>query len=157
MTDVTTVPPVRKQLTVEARQEVAFEVFTRRMGSWWNPAHRLGTAPLADVVIEPREDGRWFELDTDGTECDWGRVLAWEPPDRVLLGWQLDGEWDFDPDFLTELEIRFVAVGPRTTRVELEHRNLDAYGADAVDVRASLDSPNGWPGLLDRFAAGVAG
>jgi len=152
---VSTVAPVRKEMTVQARQEVAFEAFTRRMGSWWHPEHRLGTAPLADVVMEPHEDGRWFEVDEDGTECQWGRVLEWQPPDRVLLGWQLNGQWEFDPDFLTELEIRFVPVGPSTTRVELEHRDLERFGAAVVDVRASLDSPSGWAGLLERFAAGL--
>ena len=152
----TTVAPIRKQVTVEAPQQRAFDVFTRRMGAWWNPYHRLGDQPLADVVIEPREGGRWYEVDTDGTECDWGRVLAWEPHDRVLLAWQLNGDWDYDADFVTELEIRFVAEGPTSTRVELEHRDLDRFGADVAAVRTSLDSPNGWSGLLERFGGGLA-
>jgi uncharacterized protein YndB with AHSA1/START domain len=152
----TTWTPIRKHVTVEAPQERAFDVFTRRMGSWWNPDHRLGDQPLADVVVEPREGGRWYEVGTDGAECQWGRVLAWEPHGRVLLAWQLNGQWDYDPDFVTELEIRFVAEGPTSTRVELEHRDLERFGADAAAVRDSLDSPNGWAGLLARFGGGLA-
>ncbi len=158
MTEQTTstAAPVRKQITVDASQQQAFDAFTRRMGAWWNPDHRLSDRPLADVVVEPREGGRWFEVDADGKECQWGKVLAWEPADRLLLAWQLNGDWDYDPDFLTELEIRFVPEGPTSTRVELEHRHLERFGDDAPAVRSSLDGSNGWSGLLERFGGGLA-
>lgn len=105
-------PPlaVRKTVTVQAPQAVAFEVFTARIASWWPMAtHHIGKADCAAVVMEPRAGGRWFERGVDGSECDWGRVLAWEPPSRVLLAWQLSAAWAFDPAIHTEVEVRFAA------------------------------------------------
>jgi hypothetical protein len=154
--DTATIAPVRKQITVHATQQRAFDVFTSGMGAWWNPGQHIGEAPFVDVIVEPHEGGRWMERDAEGTECQWGRVLAWEPPGRVLLAWQLDASWTYDPDLVTELEIRFVAEGPDSTRVELEHRNLDRLGDAAPSVRDSLDSPDGWNGLLAGFAGGLA-
>lgn len=96
MTPRIAVAPVRKSILVKAPAGRAFEVFARRMGSWWPKSHSIGTSPQADVVIEPRAGGRWYERGADGSECDWGRVLAWEPPARLLLAWQLDATWTFD-------------------------------------------------------------
>jgi hypothetical protein len=148
---------VRKSVTVRAPQAVAFEVFTARIESWWPMAsHHIGEADCAAVVIEPRAGGRWFERGVDGRECDWGRVLAWEPPARVLLAWQLSARWDFDPAIHTEVEVRFVAIDATSTRVELEHRGLEAYGAQAAAMRDTFSSPNGWNGMLEHYAAVAA-
>jgi uncharacterized protein YndB with AHSA1/START domain len=148
---------VHKTVVVAAAQSVAFEVFTARLASWWPmPSHHIGQAECADVVIEPRVGGRWFERGTDGSECDWGRVLAWEPPGRVVLAWQLSARWAFDPALHTEVEVRFVAVDAGHTRVELEHRGLEAYGPEALAMREAFGSPNGWNGMLEHYAA-VAG
>lgn len=147
--------PVRKSVFVSLPPDRAFDVFTARMGRWWHREHHLGSAPLADVVVEPRTGGRWYERGEDGGECDWGRVLAWEPPARVLLAWQLNAEWRYDPDFVTELEVTFTAEAGGT-RVALEHRNLERYGEAAGTVRTSLDSPNGWTLLMDGFAREAA-
>jgi uncharacterized protein YndB with AHSA1/START domain len=148
---------VQKTVLVAAPQAVAFEVFTGRLASWWPmPSHHIGEAECADVVIEPRRGGRWFERGTDGSECEWGRVLAWEPPGRVVLAWQLSAQWAFDPSLKTEVEVRFVAVDAGHTRVELEHRGLEAYGPEALAMRDAFGSPNGWPGMLEHYAA-VAG
>jgi uncharacterized protein YndB with AHSA1/START domain len=149
---VQTIQPVRKQVTVGASQQTAFEVFTTRMASWWKPGHHIAETPYVDLVVEPRDGGRWFERDADGAECDWGEVLAWDPPSRVVLGWHLDAEWEYDPDLVTAVEIRFVAETPDVTRVELEHRDLDRYGSKADEIRTSLDDENGWQGLLRLFA-----
>jgi hypothetical protein len=147
--------PVRRQVTVEVPQQRAFEFFTARMASWWNPDHQIGGKPFEALVIEPHVGGRWFERDAEGAEEQWGSVLAWEPHDRVLLAWQLDGTWRYDPDFVTELEIRFVPEGEAATRVELEHRGLERFGDAADDIRAQLDGAGGWQGLLGRFAREV--
>jgi hypothetical protein len=152
----TTTQPVRKRITVAAPQAAAFEVFTTGMGTWWNPSHHVGDEALADVVVEPEVGGRWFERGEHGTECDWGRVLVWEPPGRVVFDWQLTADWVHDPDHHTALEIRFLPEGPTTTRVELEHRGLDAFGDRAGVVRDALDGPNGWTGLLDGYRATVS-
>ena len=107
-------------------------------------------------MLEAGEGGRWYERDTDGSECDWGKVLVWEPPSRLVLTWQLTGEWAYDADFATEVEVTFVPEGPNRTRVEVEHRGLDAYGDQAAEMRQQFDSPGGWPGLLEAFATAAA-
>lgn len=146
------VAPIRQQIRVEATPARAFEVFATRMGRWWNPSHSVNSSPQKDVVIEARAGGRWFEVGEDGSECQWGKVLAWEPPSRLALAWQLNQDWKYDPDLVTELEVRFLPDGARFTRVELEHRNLERFGEKAEAIRASLSSPDGWAGLLKRYA-----
>jgi uncharacterized protein YndB with AHSA1/START domain len=156
MTATTIAPaPVRSSVRVNAPPEQAFEIFTARMGRWWLKTHKIGAVDMADAVLEPRAGGRWYEKGVDGSECDWGRVLAWDPPSRLVLAWQITGRWQFDPDLLTEVEVRFIPVGANATRVELEHRNIERFGPDAEAVRAAFDSPGGWPGLLDSFARAI--
>ena len=150
---VQTVAPVKKAITVAVPPSRAFEAFTQQMGSWWKPDYTIAESPFVDVRVEPHEGGRWFEVDADGKECQWGRVMVWEPPTRVVLAWQITGTWAYDPGFETELEIRFVEVGPDATRVELEHRNLERYGEAAASIRDQFDSDAGWAGLLELFAA----
>jgi uncharacterized protein YndB with AHSA1/START domain len=144
--------PVRRSVIVRASPAHAFAVFTGRMTRWWRPDHHIGTSPLKEVVLEPRVGGRWYEIGEDGSTCQWGTVLAWEPPARLLLAWQLDADWKYDPHFVTELEVRFLPEGDGT-RVELEHRNLERFGDKAEAIRKSLGSPDGWTGALELFAA----
>jgi uncharacterized protein YndB with AHSA1/START domain len=149
---------VRKSVTVAAPQQRAFEVFTTGMSGWWPLAsHHIGESQAEAVVVEPRAGGRWFERAADGTECDWGRVVAWDPPARVLLAWHLDADWHYDPDPArsTELEVQFIAEGPERTRVELLHRGLEIHGERAREVHDAIDSPQGWSGLLDLYANAV--
>jgi hypothetical protein len=143
---------VRKTVTVECGQERAFAVFTDGFGTWWNRDHHIGKAELDDAYIEPKAGGRWYERGVDGSECDWGHVIVWEPPGRIVLAWQLNAEWDYDPNLVTELEITFVDEGDGRTRVELEHRNLERMGAKAKEVRDAVDSDSGWNGLLQSYA-----
>jgi hypothetical protein len=146
--------PVRKTVHVKVAPRRAFEVFTGRMHAWWPRSHSLlGGKARQDVVVEPRPGGPWYERATDGSECTWGHVMAWEPPSRVLLAWQVDAQWKFDPDLITEVEIRFLAEGAGATRVELEHRNLERYGEAAEKIRATFDSPEGWSTGLASFVA----
>jgi uncharacterized protein YndB with AHSA1/START domain len=111
---------------------------------------------MARSVLEPNVGGRWYSVCVDGTECDVGRVLTWDPPARLVLAWQLTTAWKFDPEFVTEVEITFTPEGPSTTRVDLEHRNLARYGVVAPKLRESVDSPDGWLLILSYFAE-VAG
>lgn len=144
---------VRKSVTVAAPLALAFEVFTARIEAWWPMAsHHIGEADCQAVVIEPRAGGRWFERGVDGQECDWGRVLAWDPPNRVCLAWQLSAQWRFDPALHTEVEVVFTALDAGRTQVDLVHRGLQAYGADALAMQAAFGSPNGWTGMLDHYA-----
>jgi uncharacterized protein YndB with AHSA1/START domain len=150
MTKTITVAPVRKSIRVAAAPNRAFHVFTEGMSRWWLKSHSINRSPIKDIVMEPRTGGRWFERGEDGSECEWGKVLAWEPPARLRLAWQIMQSWSFDPDLRTEVEIRFIADGAGT-RIELEH-HLDGYGAAAEQMFQIFDSPKGWSGLLESFA-----
>lgn len=144
--------PVRKSVRVEAPPQRAFEVFTAGIGRWWPKTHHIGASDLDKHVIEPRRGGRWFERGVDGAECEVGKVLVWDPPSRLVLSWQVNPDWKFDADLITEVEVRFLLDGPNATRVELEHRNLERFGSRADAFRQQIDSPEGWGGLLQLFA-----
>jgi uncharacterized protein YndB with AHSA1/START domain len=148
---------VTKTVTVEASREIAFRVFTEKMSAWWPADHHIGKSPLVAVVVEPRVSGRWYERGADGSECEWGRVLAWEPPNRIVLAWQLDASFAFDKTFETELEVRFTSVNATETRVDLEHRNLDRYGDKLAAMIEAFDSKRGWELSLAAFAAAARG
>ena len=148
-----TVQPVKKSVLVRAPRAVAFDVFTANMGAWWPMvSHHIGPAACADVRIEPRAGGRWFERGVDSSECDWGHVLAWEPPARVVLAWQLNAQFAHDPTMQSEVEVRFTALDAERTQVELEHRGLEVFGADAAAMHDTFSSPNGWGGMLEHYA-----
>ncbi len=144
--------PVRRSVTVKASQARAFEVFTTSIGSWWPKSHHTGPSEPETVVIEPVESGRWYERGVDGVETQVGHVLVWDPPSRLVLAWQLSAEWRFDPDLITEVEVRFIAEGDGSTRVELEHRNLERFGDKAEAVSQSIGAPNGWGAILALYA-----
>jgi uncharacterized protein YndB with AHSA1/START domain len=144
------IAPVVKTVRVSLPPERAFAVFAEDIGNWWQKGKTIGSEPHVAIVIEPRAGGRWFERDAKGAECDWGQVLAWEPPHRLLLGWQLDARFRYDPNLITEVELSFAPDGDGT-RVTLEHRNLERFGADAAKVRESIGE--GWPFHLDAYAA----
>jgi uncharacterized protein YndB with AHSA1/START domain len=144
---------IRKVITVDAPQAVAWRVFTAGMSSWWPLAHyKIGRVNAVAAVVEPFAGGRWYEEGEDGSTCDWGKVLAWEPSSRLLLTWDINADWKHDPELGTELEIRFVVEGSNRTRVELEHRRLDRYGARRDEIRAILEKSGGWGQLLAGFA-----
>ena len=149
---------VRKVITVNASQSVAWRVFTAGMSSWWPLAHyKIGRANAVAAVVEPFAGGRWYEKGEDGSTCDWGKVLAWEPPSRLLLTWDINADWQYDPELGTELEIHFIIEGEDRTRVELEHRRLDRYGARRDEMRTVFDKSGDWGRLLARFAEVAAG
>ena len=150
--------PVVRTITVRATPERAFEIFTTGMTRWWPRTHSVRTteAPIAEIVLEPRVGGRWLERGTDGTECNWGHVIAWEPPKRVVLAWQLNSEWQFDPALVSEVEILFQPQDSETTLVRLEHRKLEAFGDSAWKVRQAISSHAGWDALLKAYADSVA-
>jgi uncharacterized protein YndB with AHSA1/START domain len=113
MTSTPTIPPLIGTITVDASIERTFRVFTDSFGSWWPAEYHIGQADMATATLEPREGGRWYEQGVDGSECDWGRVLAWEPPHRLVVTWQINGQWQYDPDpaHASEIEVRFTADG----------------------------------------------
>ena len=149
---------VVKTVTVEAPLSTAFRVFTEQH-TWWPVAtHHLAEPAGQTAVLEPFVGGRWFERAADGTECDWGTVLVWEPPHRLVLTWQIAPGWSYQPDpaLASEVEVRFTAESAGRTRVDFAHRHLERYGAAAERMRAVLDGPGGAVGVLTAYAAWVA-
>jgi uncharacterized protein YndB with AHSA1/START domain len=149
--------PVRKELRVRAGRERAFETFAK-MGAWWMKAHSV-IAPLqkteqADVVIEPRAGGRWYEVGSNGNEYDWGKVIVWDPPRRLVLCWQLGASFEYDPELETTVEVLFVEDG-EFTNVSFEHRDLERFGEGAGPLRESMDG--GWGELLEGFRKALEG
>lgn len=147
-----TVTPIRKDIVVEAPQERAFRVFTQSLDAWWPRDFHIGRTPMKRAIMEPKEGGRWYEIGDDGAECEWGKVLVWEPPRRVVLAWQISSTWQYDASLITEVEVVFTAEGVSRTHVTLEHRQLERY-ADAAH-KTSLDG--GWDKLLGDFAKTAA-
>jgi uncharacterized protein YndB with AHSA1/START domain len=145
--------PVRRQVVVRAPVERAFSVFTERFGDFKPRDHNLLSVPIAQSVFEPRAGGHIYDVGTDGTRCDWARVLVFEPPTRVVFSWDIGPTWQIesDPARTSEVEVRFVAESPDTTRVELEHRHLDRHGPQWPSVADGVGSENGWTLYLSRF------
>ncbi len=142
---------VKCSIDVKASPTRAFELFAQNMGAWWPRGRTPGGKPHVDLIIEPRESGRWFERDADGRETQWGKVLSWEPPRRLLLGWQLNHKFQFDPRVLMEVEILFEALAGGGTRINLEHRGIEQLGAEAESFAGKVGS--GWPERMGNFAA----
>jgi uncharacterized protein YndB with AHSA1/START domain len=148
---------VRKTINVEAAQEVTWRVFTEKMGTWWPLAYyKIGKANATDAIVEPRVGGRWYEVGDDGSTCQWGTVLVWEPTSRLVLSWDINADWQYDPNLKTELEVRFNADGIDHTRVELEHRHLDRFGARRDEMREIFDTTGDWGKFLELFARAAA-
>jgi len=149
MSSVETV--VRKSVVVDVAISRAFEVFTARFDLWWPRGHHIGKSEPFTAILEPREGGRWYERGTDGSECDWGRVLVYSPPIRVSLSWHLNPDFAYDPDpaRASRIDVTFHDEGGRT-RVELVHSQLDRHGSDWKRLREGVEG--GWGGILAQLA-----
>jgi uncharacterized protein YndB with AHSA1/START domain len=147
---------VRAEVVVDAPIEHAFKVFTEDIASWWHPDHHLLAGDLAEMVFEPYVGGHIIDRATDGSECRWSRVLAYEPPHRVVFSWDISSQWELetDPAKTSEIEVTFRADGPERTHVALEHRNLERHGEGWERMRAAVDS--GWSDGVRRLAAYLA-
>jgi uncharacterized protein YndB with AHSA1/START domain len=145
---------VHHEIVVNAPIERAFSVFTEDLGAFKPAEHNLLGVDIAETVFEPRAGGRLYDRGIDGSECNWARVLAYEPPDRVVISWDINPRWQIETDLekTSEVEIRFTAETPERTRVELEHRNLDRHLDGWEAVREGVDSEGGWPLYLQRYA-----
>jgi uncharacterized protein YndB with AHSA1/START domain len=141
------IAPVRAAVEVRQPPARAFELFTGRMGDWWEGTP--GENPAVAITVEGFPGGRWFEADAAGTETQWGKVVEWQPPVRVLLVWEMNSRFRHDPSVVTEIEITFTETATGGTRVALEHRKLEAYGADAERLAESISK--GWPKQLAGF------
>ncbi len=148
---------VRKTITVKASAEQAFHVFTEEFDTWWPRSHHIGKSPMKKAVIEGRTGGRCYSEQTDGTDCPWGQILVWEPPRRFVMAWQINAQWQYEPDLAksSEVEINFTPELGGTTRVDLEHRYFERMGPGGAVMRTSVDSPGGWGTLLQLFTTQV--
>jgi uncharacterized protein YndB with AHSA1/START domain len=158
MTMQATASATRATVVVDAPQERAFAVFTDGIDSWWPREHTIGEAALKEMVLEPKAGGRAYGIGVDGSESDWGRVLEFDRPNRIVVSWDITLQWkrELDPAKTSEFEVRFIPDGAERTRVELEHRHLERHGEGWEAMRDAVGSPNGWQGGLERFAAAVA-
>jgi len=144
---------VKRTLHVNVPIDFAFRMLTQKMGTWWPATHHIAKTPFAEIVIEPHVGGRWFERDSAGAECDWGRVLLFEPPKQLILSWHLQPDFHFEADMTraSEVSFDFFSEGPEATRVEFEHRHLERHGEGWQNLRVSVDSPGGWTAVLAGF------
>lgn len=151
---------VRKSIVVRAGIDRAFSVFVEQMETWWPATHHIGSTPFEAIFVEPRVGGRWYERNAAGEQCEWGKVLAWDPPHRVSFSWHIgpgpdnSSDWKFnsDPAKSSEVEITFIPEGPSATRVNLEHRGLERHGEGYEQLRAIFDGPGAWITILEIYA-----
>jgi uncharacterized protein YndB with AHSA1/START domain len=150
---------IRHEIVVAAPIERAFSVFTNGFGSFKPREHNMLAVEIAETIFETREGGHVYDRGVDGSECHWARVLAYEPPDRVVISWDINPRWQIetDPEKTSEVDVRFFSEAPDRTRVVLEHRNLDRHGDGWEAVRGGVDSEAGWPLYLSRFRDIVLG
>jgi uncharacterized protein YndB with AHSA1/START domain len=154
-----TATSVRREIVVEAPVERAFRVFTEQFDRIKPREHNMLGVDIAETVLEPRAGGHIYDRGVDGSECRWARVLAYEPPDRIVFSWDIGPTWQIesDPGKASEVEVRFVPETPGRTRVELEHRHLDRHGDHWEGLRDGIAAPDGWPLYLQRFGDLVGG
>lgn len=145
---------VRSSIVVDVPIDRAFTTFTRDIATWWPPEHHILPGELAEMEFEPRVGGNIVDRAVDGSECRWSRVLAYEPPHRVVFSWDIGLDWQIetDPRRTSEVEITFVAESDTRTRVDLVHRHLDRHGDGWEGMAAAVGSPNGWDLGLTRLA-----
>ena len=145
---------IRHEIVVNAPVERAFSVFTKGFGSFKPPEHNMLGVDIAETVFEPSVGGNVYDRGVDGSVCRWARVLAYEPPNRVVIAWDISPQWQIetDPEKSSEVDVRFIAEAPDRTRVELEHRHLERHGDGWEAVREGVDGDAGWPLYLHRFA-----
>ena len=146
-----TIQPVRVSVSVGVDQKRAFEVFADEMTSWWPAGHHIGEAPIQQVVVEPFVGGRWYTKHTDGSETETGVVTAYDPPHGFTVTWQIGADWAFHDDLVTTIEVRFTPTDDGRTLVELEHRDLEAYGADAAKMYEAFEGPGRLGRMLEHY------
>ena len=149
---------VRAEIVVDAPIELAFQVFTEDFDQIKPRSHNMLSVDIAQTVLEPHAGGRVYDRGVDGSECDWARVLAFEPPNRLVIGWLINPRWQVESDLepTSEVDVQFIAETPERTRVVLEHHDLDRHLEGWEGLRDGVSGDEGWPLYLQRFAEVVA-
>jgi uncharacterized protein YndB with AHSA1/START domain len=141
--------PLELAFTVDCDVERAFDLWARRTSLWWPSGHSVSAADGLTVTFEPRPGGRIFERTPEGDEHDWGEVVVWEPPRRLVYLWHLR----FDRADATEVEISFTPAGEGTA-VTIQHRGWERLGSVAEERRER--NKRGWEGLLGHYREACA-
>jgi uncharacterized protein YndB with AHSA1/START domain len=142
------IEPIKKEFQLEASQETAFRVFTEKMDLWWPRTHHVGSTPMKESVLEPGVNGRWYSVHEDGNEVNVGHVLTWDPYALLVLAWQINGDFKYDADLISEVEVQFISEGTNRTRVKFEHRNLDRLSGGSKVIG---DMDKGWGMILELY------
>jgi uncharacterized protein YndB with AHSA1/START domain len=158
MTAETEPTSIRTDVVVDARQDRAFKLFTEQFDKIKPREHNMLGVDIAESVFEPHAGGRVYDRGVDGSECQWARVVVYEPPERIVFTWDISPYWQLETDLskASEVEIRFIAESEDRTRVALEHRHLDRHGDGWEGLRAGVEGDEGWPRYLARYAEQVA-
>jgi hypothetical protein len=157
-----TVEPVTREIVVECDPQRAFDLFTAEMTSWWPAEHHIGSAPIAEIVIEPKAGGRWYTRHEDGTETNTGFVTLYDrpgqesEPGRFSVTWQVGPDWKYHPELATTVDVRFTEEEPGRTRIALEHRDLENFGEHAEQMKNVFEAPDAWTTTLARYTAAVS-
>jgi uncharacterized protein YndB with AHSA1/START domain len=148
---------VRTEVTVAAAPDKAFRVFTEGFNRWWPRSHHIAEGELEEAIIEPFVGGRWYERTTEGSGCDWGQVLAWDPPNGLALSWAINGEWELDPKHASRIEVTFTPTADGGTTVVVEHSEFAGHKA-AEALHGAVGAEGGWPTILQGYieATGTA-
>ena len=139
---------IRKEVIVNASQETAFNVFTTKMDSWWPKTHHIGKTPMIASILEGRRNGRWYSRHEDGSEANVGHVIDWDPFGRVVLAWQVDGNFNYDPNLITEVEVEFISKGAQSTLVRMEHRDIQKLMGGSKIIE---DMDSGWGMIMNQY------
>ncbi len=138
---------IKKEFVVETSQENAFKVFTENIDLWWPRSHHIGRSPMVELILEPRLKGRWYSTHEDNSEATVGYVLKWEPYGKIVLAWQINGNFQYDPNLITEVEVNFIPEASQRTKIKFEHRDLDRLvGGKVIE---SMDE--GWGKILELY------
>jgi uncharacterized protein YndB with AHSA1/START domain len=142
---------IAKTFSVRATPERAFAIFTEGFDRWWPKTHSIGASPLKKAILEPGVGGRWYSQHEDGSENEWGDVLVWEPPARLVVAWRINAQFVYEPELLTEVDVRFTDLGSGETRVDFEHRGLERFGDSEAAKKTLTSMDGGWSLILDGF------
>ncbi len=145
---------VQVEIIVKASVEKSFKTFTERCHDWWPKEYKLGEAERTDIVVESHVDGRWYEKGSDGSECLWGKVLAWDPPNHLAFSWQIKPNFtpEPDPERASRVDIRFRENGPASTTITLVHSDFERHGEGWEAMRDSVAHKGGWQEILKQFS-----
>lgn len=151
MSQTITPAAIAKTFSVRATPERAFAIFTEGFDRWWPKTHSIGASPLKKAILEPGVGGRWYSQHEDGSENEWGDVLVWEPPARLVVAWRINAQFVYEPELLTEVDVRFTDLGSGETRVDFEHRGLERFGDSEAAKKTLTSMDGGWSLILDGF------